>query len=128
MKLITAAVLTLLLFAAVAAAAPIDGKWVSERKMERDGQTFTFTQTYDLKSDGNKLTGSISTVFGDREPMVIQIQDGKVDGNKFSFTATFNTPNGDFKMVYDGTVAGDTMKGSVSRGDGEGRPFEAKRK
>jgi hypothetical protein len=117
-----------LLLAAILAAAPIDGKWVSERKMERDGQSTTFSQTFDLKSEGSKLTGSITSVFGSREPLTIQIQDGKIDGNKFSFSATYNTPNGDFRLAYAGSVEGNTLKGNVSRGDAEPRPFEATRK
>ena len=40
MKLFTAVFLSLMLFAGISAAASIDGKWVSERKMERDGQSF----------------------------------------------------------------------------------------
>ncbi len=128
MKRFTILTISLLLLAGIAAAAGIDGKWVSERKLERDGQTYTFTQTFDLKSDGGKLTGNISTVFGDREPMVAQIQDGKIDGSKFAFTVTYSTPNGDFKSSYEGTVEGDALKGNVSRGDGQSRPFEAKRK
>ncbi|NMB77242.1 MAG: hypothetical protein GYA21_19200 [Myxococcales bacterium] len=116
------------LLASLAAAAAIDGKWVSVRQMERDGQAFTITQTFDLKSDGNKLTGTLSMAFGDMEPRSGEIKDGKVDGDKFSFSFTMSTPNGDFKVVYEGAVAGDTLKGTAVRDGGEPRPFEAKRK
>ena len=122
------ALLALALVAASAFAGAIDGKWVSERKMERDGQSFTIIQTFDLKSDGSKLDGTLAIQFGDMEPRPINISDGKIDGNKFSFNATLSTPNGDFKMSYAGTVEGETLKGTAAREGGEPRPFEAKKK
>ena len=117
-----------MLLAAVAAAAPIDGKWVMERKMERDGQSFTIKQIFDLKADGNKLTGSVTTIFGERE-MKSDLKDGKIDGNKFSFTTVFSGPNGEMKSNWEGSVEGDTIKGTRTGGPGGGdaRPFEAKR-
>ena len=84
-------------------AAAIDGSWISVRKMERDGQAFTITQTFDLKADGGKLTGAITMAFGEMEPRKADIKDGKIDGAKFTFSTTMSTPNGDFKMVYAGT-------------------------
>jgi hypothetical protein len=109
-------------------AAAIDGTWVSVRKMERDGQAFTITQTFDLKADGAKLTGSLTMSFGDMEPRKVDITDGKIDGSKFSFTVVMSTPNGEFKTVYEGTVEGATIKGTSSREGGQSRPFEAQRK
>ena len=127
MKVLTAILLCLAL-AGITFAASIDGKWVSERKMERDGQSMTITQTIDLKSDGSKLTGKITMSFGDMEPRTSDVKDGKLDGNKFSFSTTMSTPNGDFKTVYKGTVEGDNLKGTAEREGGQSRPFEAKRK
>lgn len=117
----------LFLLAGAALAASIDGKWKSERKMERDGQSFTITQNLTLKADGSKLTGTVATTFGENENPPAEIKDGKIDGNKFSFTTTMSTPNGDFKMTYSGTVEGDMLKGTAEREGGQARPFEAKR-
>jgi hypothetical protein len=128
MKILTTFALCLLLLSTAAFAASIDGKWVSERKMERDGQSFTITQTFDLKAEGNTLTGKMTMAFGDMEPRTMDIRDGKIDGNKFSFVTILETPNGEFKMVWEGTVEGDTLKGTTAREGGQGRPFEAKRK
>lgn len=119
--------LTLCLLGGIALAAAIDGKWVSERKMERDGQSFTIKQTFDLKSDGAKLTGTVTMAFGDMEPRSMPVGDGKIDGAKFSFSTTMSTPNGEFKTVYNGTVEGDMLKGTAAREGGQERPFEAKR-
>ncbi len=128
MKALTSVVLCFFLLAGIALAAGIDGKWVSVRKMERDGQSFTITQTFDLKADGSKLTGNLTMAFGDQEPRTIQIKDGKIDGNKFSFATVMSTPNGEFKMSYEGAVEGDTLKGTAARDGGQSRPFEAKKK
>ncbi|MBA3974191.1 MAG: hypothetical protein C0504_08250 [Candidatus Solibacter sp.] len=119
--------LMLCLLGGLALAAGIDGKWVSERKMERDGQSFTIKQTFDLKSDGAKLTGTVTMAFGDMEPRSMPVSDGKLDGAKFSFSTTMSTPNGEFKTVYTGTVEGDMLKGTAAREGGQDRPFEAKR-
>jgi hypothetical protein len=116
-----------LLLAASALAGPIDGKWVSERKMERDGQSVTIVQTFELKAEGDKLTGKFSMKFGEMEPPPGEIKDGKIDGNKFSFTTMFSTPNGDMKTSYSGTVEGNVLKGNAEREGGQARPFEAKK-
>lgn len=128
MRVLTIIVVCFFLLAGIGLAASIDGKWVSERKMERDGQSMTITQTFDLKADGDKVTGTITMAFGDREPRKSEIKDGKIDGNKFSFSTVMSSPNGEFKTVYEGTVEGDTLKGTSAREGGQGRPFEAKRK
>ncbi len=85
-------------------------------------------QTFDLKADGSKLTGKISVVFGEMEPRVSDIQDGKIDGKNFSFSATMQGPNGEMKTMYKGTVEGDALKGTSMRDGGQERPFEAKKK
>lgn len=94
--------------------------------MNRDGQEFTIKTTMDLKTDGAKLTGKIMVAFGEMERSM-DVKDGKVDGNKFSFTTIMETPNGEMKMLYEGSVDGKTMKGTTSREGGQSRPFEAKK-
>lgn len=128
MRVVIAVFVCFLMLAGVALAAAIDGSWVSVRKMERDGQAFTITQTFDLKADGSQLTGTVTMAFGDMEPRKVDIKEGKLDGAKFTFSTTMSTPNGEFKMVYQGTVEGDTLKGTAEREGGQARPFEAKRK
>jgi hypothetical protein len=126
MKTLFSILVCLVLAAACVFAAGIDGKWVSERKMSRDGQEFTITTVFDLKSDGGTLTGTLTstTPMGDRKA---EIKDGKIDGDKFSFVVMMQTPNGEFKTTYEGKVEGDSLKGTMSREGGQGRPFEAKR-
>ncbi len=130
MKILFSILVAFTLLAGLAFGAAIDGKWVSERKMNRNGEEVTITQTFDLKSDGAKLTGTVSMSFGTMEPRTAEIKDGKLEGNKFTFKTVMSTPNGEFTSVYEGTVEGDTLKGTTMRegGQGQPRPFEAKKK
>jgi hypothetical protein len=58
----------------------------------------------------------------------VEISDGKVDGDKFSFKVTIETKQGAKTSVYEGTVEGDHLKGVIKyRGIGMTRPFDAKR-
>jgi hypothetical protein len=113
------------------AAASIDGKWVSQMEMRGRGENAEVRKvemTIDLKSEGGKLTGSVSTATprGNREQ---PISDGKIDGDKFSFTTVQKTQQGEAKISWSGTVAGDELKGERTReGANRGQPFTAKRK
>jgi hypothetical protein len=127
MKRFSILVAALMVLAGMALAQGINGKFLSERKMERDGQAFVIKQVYDLKTEGGKLTGTVAMSFGDMEPRSSEIKDGKVDGNKFTFTTVMQGPNGEMKVVYTGTLEGDTLKGASAREGGQERPFEAKK-
>ncbi|HOL73805.1 MAG TPA: hypothetical protein PKW45_20330, partial [Bryobacteraceae bacterium] len=109
MKYLATILAGLFLLVGLAAAASIDGTWVSQRTVDRGGDSFTITQTFDLKTQGNTLTGTVSMAFGDMEPRSIEIKEGKIDGNKFSFVTVMSTPNGEFKMTYEGTVEGNVL-------------------
>jgi hypothetical protein len=131
MKTFLTLIAAISILAGVALAAAIDGKWVSEQKMNRGGEEMTITRTFELKSDGSTLTGTVATAMAGRDPMpAAAIKDGKLDGNKFSFKVTSSGPNGEMTTAYEGTVEGDTMKGTSVRegGQGQPRPFEAKKK
>jgi len=98
-------------------AAGVDGKWSGERKITTpDGEERTMTTTLDLKSDGGALTGKMS--MGPRGDA--DIEDGKVDGNKLSFTVKMSTPRGDFTSKFEGTVSGDEMALNRQGGPGGG--------
>ncbi len=127
MKTVTVLLACFFLLTGVALAASIDGKWVSERKFDRGGETMTVKSTFELKAEGSTLTGTVVTVFGEKEMPKLEIKDGKIDGNKFSFSVVMSSPRGEFKTQYEGTVEGDVIKGTSSREGGQARPFEAKR-
>jgi hypothetical protein len=117
--------------ALAAAAAGIDGKWSFESEMgmgkKGGGDGVKVKTTLDLKSQGDKLTGSVATAAGRRD-MTSEVTDGKLDGNKFSFVTVMRGRKGEQKIFWSGTVEGDELKGTRAREEGgRGLPFTAKR-
>src|SRR5258708_233971 len=134
------AVATLLLCAALTADAAviggnsIDGKWISEKEVgDADGKTYKHTSILTLKNDGGSLTGTV--VQTSAAPWMkeltgrsIEISDGKVEGDKFAFKLKIATEKGDKISVYEGTIEGDELRGTVKfKGIGITQPFNAKR-
>jgi hypothetical protein len=74
---------TIFMFVCVTLSAqnPIDGNW----KGTRETPNGTFEVEYTLKVDGANLTGIWKTQFGEAK-----IENGKVDGKKFSYSISFN--------------------------------------
>lgn len=60
----------------------IDGNWKGTRELP-DGTTFEVNYTF--KVEGNILTGTWKTQFGETK-----IENGKVEGKKFSYSISFN--------------------------------------
>lgn len=132
MKTVVTFFVLLAMVCGVALAADVSGKWTAERKMKtQDGEERTITSTLNLKADGDKLTGSVTTSFGGGEGRTVEIQDGKIDGNKISFiTVQPGRQGGEMKIKWEATVDGNEMKGTQAReGAPEGRsnPFTAKK-
>lgn len=110
-------------FAIGAFAADLTGKYVAEVP----GRQGTQTNTFDLKADGAKVTGSVTTPRGDQK-----IDDGKIDGDKLTFTTTMKMGDNDMKMTYTGKVSGEAIEftRAMEGGQGGGRPpatFTAKK-
>jgi hypothetical protein len=125
---------TLLCIAQSALAASIDGKWISERQVgSADGKTYTHATTLTLKNEAGVLTGAVVQTsaapwMAESNGRSVDISDGKVDGDKFSFKLTMETKQGARTVVYEGTIEGDQLKGTMKfRGIGITQPFEAKR-
>ena len=102
MNKLMAGVIVGLLMAASAFAADIDGKWTGS--MSTPGGDFE--QSFNLKAEGAKLTGTMQGFDGS----TIKIEDGKIDGNKFSFSATIDFSGMSIMLNYTGTVEKDQMK------------------
>jgi len=66
---------------AVFAQNAIDGNW----KGTRETPNGTFEVNYTFKVEGNVVTGTWKTQFGEAK-----LEDGKIDGKKFSYTISFN--------------------------------------
>jgi hypothetical protein len=114
---------TLLIAMAISVfAADPTGKWAASMP-GRGGDTMTVT--FNLKADGDKLTGSVSNPRGDTE-----ISDGKIDGDNISFSVVREFNGNTMKTVYKGTIEGDTIHFSMMRegGPGGGGPGGGERK
>jgi len=109
------------IFVVSAAAAGVDGKWTAQVP-GRQGNTQE--TTFNLKADGDKLTGTVSSRRGD-----VQISDGKVDGDNVSFVTVTEFNGNQIKILYKGKVSGDEIKFTRERegGDGQSQSFTAKR-
>ena len=103
------------LFALVASAADVTGKWVAQQP-GRDGQTREVTIT--LKADGDKLTGAVSGRGGDTA-----ISEGKISGDAISFVVERSFQEKKIRQIYKGQVSGNEIKFKVST-EGADRTFE----
>jgi len=104
------------LLALTAMAADVTGKWTAQMP-GRNGQTRE--STFNFKVDGNTVTGTISGPRGDME-----ISDVKIDGDTITFSQTMEFNGNTMKILYKGTVSGDSINFTRTReggGGGEGR-------
>jgi hypothetical protein len=101
-----ALILGLLLLAAPAFAADVDGKWTGT--MSTPGGDFPITFTF--KADESKLTGSMTGMDG----MEIPIANGKIEGNQISYTVTIDFGGMALEMVYKGVVTPAEIKLDMS--------------
>ena len=92
----------LLLIASLAFGADIDGKW--EGTFDMGGQPMKLS--YDLKADGNTLTGT--TVGANNS--TIEIKNGKIDGSNISFDVPVEIGPMKMTVAYTGVLAGDELK------------------
>jgi hypothetical protein len=101
-------------------AADVTGKWVAQVP-GRDGQTREVV--FNLKADGDQLTGTVTTPRGEQ-----QISEGKIGGDQISFAEVLEFNGNQMKMLYKGKVAGDEIKFTRQREGGERvQEFTAKR-
>jgi len=91
-------------------AANIDGNWAGEIQ-GMDGNAMKLSYTF--KADGTTLTGTTKGMDGND----ISIQDGKIEGNKFSFSLDFGMG---MPMKFNGTVTGDQIEMKMNMGDAGG--------
>ena len=57
----------------------------------------------------------------------VEITDGKIDGNKITFSMAMGMGERSMTFTFTGTVTGDTMEGTMTTARGE-NPFTGKRK
>ena len=103
-------------------AADISGKWTAEF----DSQVGLQKYTYEFTVDGAAFTGKASANIAGTD-MESEIVDGKIDGDKISFTEKLDYQGMPLTITYTGTVAGDEMNLSRDVGGQGGETFTAKR-
>ena len=114
----------LVLTAGLMLAAGIDGKWSMEGVATKKAGPQKLT--LNLKANGATLEGDIQGM--GRKGAGVAIRDGKLDGNKFSFTTTVTNKKGDQKQIWQGVVEGGELKGTRMRdGAARSQSFTAKR-
>lgn len=105
-----------------AVAADISGKWTASFDTQVGQQKYTF----DLKADGEKLTGMASF-----ERMgqtgVADLLEGKVVGDEVSFVETFDAMGTTVRIEYTGKIKGDEIAFSRKVGDFGTEQFVATR-
>ncbi len=85
---------------------PIDGKW----KGTRETPNGTFEIEYTFKVEGDKLTGTWKTQFGETK-----IDNGKVEGKKFSYSISFNemTINNTGELINENEIVTKNERGEM---------------
>ena len=119
MKTILLALMALVCFSFVAAAAGVDGKWTADVPGRNGTQTNTFT----FKSSGDKLEGTVTNQRGDSPHKRWQ---GERRQHLFQPDADFG--GNDIKINYKGVVKGDSIE-LTREVEGRGGPvtFTAKK-
>jgi len=108
-KLLCACAALMMAFcAATAFAADVTGSWSGDM-VGPNGDSFHLTFTF--KQDGAKLTGTVIGPQGDP----IEIADGKIDGDKLSFTVNVNGT----VIKHEGVVSGDAIKLTTKSDSGD---------
>jgi hypothetical protein len=103
-KLIASLALAFTLIAS-ARAADIDGKW----KAEFDSQVGQQKYVFQLKADGEKLTGKVSAErqLGKTEA---EIKNGKITNDEVSFTESVKIQDQQVVIEYKGKIVGDELR------------------
>ena len=103
MKIKSLSIAAVLLAAAVtvAFAADVTGKWVAQMQ----GRQGTTEITFNLKAEGDTLTGNITDARGETP-----ITEGKIEGDNISFVIVRTFGENEMKTLWKGVVSGDEIK------------------
>jgi len=96
----------------------VDGTY----KIEIDTPMGKQESTLTLKAAGDKLSGSMESMFGKMD-----FSGGSVKGDTVAFSMKISGPMGDMKLDYSGKVSGNEISGSVKAGDFGSSPFKGKK-
>jgi hypothetical protein len=115
------------LVAAVAfTAAPVEGQLAGTWEVTtQGGRGGPQTSALVLAQDGGTLTGTMMFNLPEQAggPQELEVSNGMVDGNSFSFTVTLSIQGNSIDLNYSGTVDGDEMSGTRGGPRGGGQSF-----
>ena len=112
------AIMTFALAAVSCFAADADGKWAGKITTPNG----TVPISFDLKTDGNKVTGTSVGPQGE-----VKITDGALEGNLISFKLVFHVYDTDITLKYRGIVSPDHIDFQLIFGVDDPTPFVVKR-
>ncbi len=115
MKFLFCTLLLLSLCSLTLAAADVDGTWYSEVSRDGPNGPVNVKTTLTLKAEEGKLAGTLEQAFGEREFPAADIQEGKIEGNKFSFVVKREFNGNEFVVKYEGALEGDVFEGNFLR-------------
>jgi hypothetical protein len=98
--------------AVLAPAADVTGKW----KSEFESPIGHLKYVYDLKADGDQLTGKALREL-DGQKTETEIKEGKTATNGLSFVENLKFDDQDVRIEYKGTISGDEIKFTRKVGD-----------
>lgn len=112
-------ILALAVFTMIPAiAADLTGKWTASFDTQIGVQKYT----YDIKVDGEKLTGTAKSEHGESS-----LTNGTVKGDEVTFTETLKYQGMEITVTYKGKIAGDEIKFTRQVGDFASEDLVAKR-
>ncbi len=83
------------------------GRWALTMNTPQGSMESTLT----LQQNGSSLTGVIASQMGSMD-----ISQGTITGNRFSFTISFDTANGSMVITFSGIIQGTRMTGTMNTG------------
>jgi len=104
-------------------AADLTGQW----KAVFDTQVGKQSYLYDLKADGEKITGKATGDINGGNKRTVEIQDGKQTGDTVTFVETFGFQGNDITIRYTGKLVGDEIRFTRKVGDIATEEFIARR-
>lgn len=104
-------------------AAELSGQW----KAVFDTQIGKQSYVYDLKAEGEKVTGKATGDVNGANKRTVEIQQGKLTGDTVTFVETFEFQGNDISIAYSGKIAGDEIKFTRKVGDIATEELVAKR-
>ncbi|HMO63858.1 MAG TPA: alpha/beta hydrolase-fold protein [Verrucomicrobiota bacterium] len=87
-------------------AADLTGRW----KAEFDTQIGRQSYVYELKSEGEKVTGKATGDINGENRRTVELMDGRLVGDTVTFVETFGFQGNDITITYSGKLAGDEIK------------------